>query len=98
MSVECSKYESGVVVCNFSARMDTTKCLEAEKDVMKAIEGVEKIVFNLEGVEYIASSFLRLCGKASNKVNAGNFSIINVAPSVKKVFKIAGLAERLNLN
>lgn len=98
MAVECSKYESGVVVCTFSNYMDTNKCLEAEKDVIKAIDGAEKIVFNLDGVSYIASSFLRLCRNASLKVNTGNFSIINAAPAVKKVFKIAGLAERLNLN
>jgi len=98
MSVECSKYESGVVVCTFSSRMDTVKCLEAEEYVMKAIDGAEKIIFNLDGIDYIASSFLCLCNKAYDKVKAGNFSMINVTPAVKRVFKIAGLAERLNLN
>lgn len=98
MSVECSKYESGVVVCTFASFMDTAKCLEAEKDIMKAIEGAEKIIFNLNGVDYVASSFLRICTKVSDKVKAGNFSMINVTPTVKRVFKIAGLCERLNLN
>ncbi|MEI6055744.1 MAG: STAS domain-containing protein [Lentisphaerota bacterium] len=98
MSVECSKSTDGKIVCKFIGRMDTTKCTDAEREVMGAIDGAEKIVFDLDGVEYIASSFLRLCGKASHKVSAGKFSIVNVTPSVKKVFKIAGLAERLNLN
>ena len=97
MAVKCIKDQAGAIVCTFSGRMDTTQCLEAERDVMKSIEGAEKIVFNLYGVEYIASSFLRLCGKASHKVNAGNFSIIKTTPDVRKVFKIAGLTERLNL-
>ncbi|MCP4178460.1 MAG: STAS domain-containing protein [bacterium] len=97
MSVECVNEGVGKTICKFDGRMDTTKCMDAERKIMQAIEGANEIVFNLTGVEYIASSFLRLCGKASHKVNSGNFSIINVTPSVKKVFKIAGLAERLNL-
>ncbi|HJO94321.1 MAG TPA: STAS domain-containing protein [Victivallales bacterium] len=97
MSVECVNECAGKTICKFAGRMDTTKCIDAERKIMQAIEGADEIVFNLDGVEYIASSFLRLCGKASHKVHSGNFSIINVAPSVKKVFKIAGLAERLNL-
>lgn len=98
MSVECLKHADGKIVCKFLGKMDTSKCADAEKEVMKTIDGAEKIVFDLDGIEYIASSFLRLCGKASHKVNPGNFSIINVTSSVKKVFKIAGLSERLNLN
>lgn len=98
MSVECTRHGDGKIVCKFLGRMDTTRCIDAEKVVMDSIEGAEKVVFDLDGVEYIASSFLRLCGKASHKVTQGNFSILNVTPSVKKVFKIAGLAERLNLN
>jgi len=97
MSVECSRLNNGKIVCKFLGRMDTTRCVEAEKIVMDSIDAAEVIVFDLDGVEYIASSFLRLCGKASHKVVDGNFSIVNVTPSVKKVFKIAGLAERLNL-
>ena len=98
MSVEYSKYESGVVVFTFSKCMDTSKCLGSEEAVMKAIDDAEKVIFNLDGVDYIASSFLRLCSKASDKVKSENFSMINVTPAIKRVFKIAGLAERLNLN
>ena len=98
MVIGCTNQEGGRTVCTFSERMDTTQCLEAEKELMEIVENAEKLVFDLNGVEYIASSFLRLCGKASHKVNTENFSIINVHPAVKKVFVIAGLAERLNLN
>lgn len=97
MAMKCIKQEDGKIVCTFSGPMDTTQCLEAEKEVMKIIESAKEIIFNLDGVDYVASSFLRLCGIASHKVSAGNFSIINATPTVKKVFKIAGLAERLNL-
>lgn len=98
MPVECIKKQEGKVVCKFSGYMDTKTCLEVERDVMNSVESARSIVFDLDGVEYIDSTFLRLCGKAYYKVNAGDFSIINVTPAVKKIFKIAGLAERLNLN
>ena len=98
MSVECIKHQDGEVVCKFSDRIDINECQEVEKDVMSSIECARNIIFDLDGVEYIDSSFLRLCGKAYYKANAGNFSIINVTPDVKKIFKIAGLAEKLNLN
>ena len=97
MSVECTRHNNGKVMCKFLGRIDTTKCIDAEQVVMESIEGAEVIVFDLDGVEYVASSFLRLCGKASHKVDNNNFSIVNVAPSVKKVFKIAGLSEKLNV-
>ena len=85
------------VTFTFQNRMDTVKCMESEKEVIENIKDSDTVVFNMEGVEYIASSFLRLCGRAANIVDAGNFSIINVVPSVKKVFKIAGLVDRLNI-
>jgi len=85
------------LVFTFEGRMDTIKCMTAEKEVIENIDESDLVVFDLKGVDYIASSFLRLCGRASNTVNAGNFSIINVTPPVKKVFKIAGLADRLNI-
>ncbi|HBM16209.1 MAG TPA: hypothetical protein DD381_07720 [Lentisphaeria bacterium] len=97
MSVECTRHHNGKVVCKFLGRIDTTKCIDAEKVVMESIEGAEVIVFDLDGVEYVASSFLRLCGKASHKVDTNNFSIVNVVPSVKKVFKVSGLSEKLNV-
>jgi anti-anti-sigma factor len=97
MAVECVNESSGKTVYKFDMRMNTTKCFEAEKKIICNIEVGNEIVFDLIGVEYISSSFLRLCGKAMYKVNTENFSIINVTPSVKKVFKIVGLDQKLNL-
>lgn len=97
MTVEYTKQQNGKVVCKFSGRIDTKECLEVERYVITSIECAKYIVFDLNSVKYIDSSFLRLCGRAYYKVNAGNFSIINVSPAVKRIFKIAGLAEKLNL-
>ena len=91
--------ENGKLIYRFTGRMDTINCNEAEKGVL---DGVEKhqgqVIFDLREVDYIASSFLRLCGKVVNQVKVGNFAIVNVAPPVKKVFKIVGLADRLNIS
>jgi anti-anti-sigma factor len=89
--------KDGKIYFLFEGRMDTIKCMNAEKIVLSKLEESDVSVFDLKNVDYIASSFLRLCGRASNTVSAGDFSIINVTPPVKKVFKIAGLADRLNL-
>ena len=90
--------KSKEVVCTFKKRMDTIECNKIEADILNGLRNTESIIFDLEGVEYVASSFLKICGKAANKVEAGNFSIINASPSVTKVFKIAGLADLLNIS
>ena len=97
MPVEITRQGDGKLVCKFLGRMDTAHCMETEKKVIESIESASKVIYDLEGVDYIASAFLRLCIKTSQTVNQGNFSIINVTPVIKKVFKIAGLAEELNL-
>ena len=96
MSVSFERNDEKLVFV-FDGRMDTIKCMDAEKKVIDNINESLVVVFDLKNVDYIASSFLRLCGRASNVVKPGNFSIINVTPPVKKVFKIAGLADRLNI-
>ena len=97
MPVECTRHSDGRAVFKFFGRMDTVHCMEVEKKVVDSIDSAGKVVFDLDGVDYIASAFLRLCVNAVHHVNQDNFSVVNLTPSVKKVFKIAGLAEILNL-
>jgi anti-anti-sigma factor len=86
------------VVCTFSKKMDTTECLKTETEILKKISDTEKIIFDMNGVEYIASSFLRICRKAAGKVEDGNFTIINTASQISKIFRIAGLSDILNVS
>jgi anti-anti-sigma factor len=97
MSIEHIAEGINLSIYKFDQIMNTTKCIEAEKKIMNSIKTGNEIIFDLIGVEYISSSFLRLCGKASYRVNSENFFIINTTPSVKKVFKIAGLDKRFNI-
>ena len=90
------------VICCFEGKMDTLSCKELEKDFDQILSECKSdnmpLVFDLAGVDYIASSFLRLCGKAAQQIGVEKVSIANVTPQVKKVFKIAGLADVLTVS
>ena len=77
--------------CLFLQRMDTLNTAKLDKAVLAklASPGVKKIVFDLAKVDYIDSSFLRLCVRVS-KAGPGEFAIVNVTPTVRKVLTIAG--------
>jgi anti-anti-sigma factor len=82
----------------FSGRLDTSECLEADARLEAAVGAAGgSVEFDLGGVDYVASLFLRICVRTARQVGPGRFSIVNVGPSVKKVFKIAGLDEYLRV-
>jgi len=87
------------LTCQFSSRMDTTACMEIENEINENIDNFQgQIVFELKDVTYIASSFLRFCGRTVKAVGCDNFTLVNAAPEIKKVFRIAGLVEHLNIS
>lgn len=86
------------LICAFTERLDTASCLEIEEElVSKVRESKAPVVFNLQDVDYVASAFLRMCLKIAKEVGTGNFSVINVHPNVKKVFKIAGFDKQMSI-
>lgn len=93
--------EKDKVICVFEEKMDTIACMKLEDELAQALNdckaGNFPVVFDLAGVDYIASSFLRFCGKASHQLGVKNVTIVNVTPQVKKVFKIAGFADYLSI-
>lgn len=98
--IECALDEdTGTMTCRFPVKkMDTAASIEADKIFQKFfLEAAAKnpaslhIIFDLDGVSYVASSFLRLCVSAANKVEKDDFMVINTDPQIMKVFKIAGL-------
>jgi anti-anti-sigma factor len=94
--------ENDKMVCKFNGKMDTLTCKELEAEFAAVLDDCEKnnisLTMDLAEVDYIASSFLRFCGKAAQHLEEDNISIVNVTPQVKKVFKIAGLADRLSIS
>ena len=84
---------------SFSERVDTANCLTFEKELMNKVrESKIPVIFDLEKVDYIASIFLGLCVRVAKEVGFQNFTIINSAPDVRKVFKIAGLDKRISIS
>jgi anti-anti-sigma factor len=88
--------KDSTLCCVFLAEnMSTDKSMAAEKPVMEKLEGLKggKVMFDMTKITYISSSFLRICARANSKAGKGNFCVVNLTPPVKKVFKIAGMAE-----
>jgi anti-anti-sigma factor len=80
------------LVLEFQGNLDTEKCDAIEMEVCYFSEDSDRPVeFNLSRVEFISSAFLRLCIHAGQKAGAGRFQIVGANPSIKRVFKIAGL-------
>lgn len=79
------------LTCTFLGKLDTGSIPQIEKDLAQKTGGAPGVVvFDLKGVDYVSSSFLRICLKMAKERGEGGFSIVNVSPTVQKVFKIAG--------
>ncbi len=93
--------EKSRMIIVFEQTLDTRACNELEEELIRAMDDCESnglpVVFDLTEVDFIASSFLRLCMKASRQLGSENVSIVNVAPPIKKVFKIAGFTDYLSI-
>ena len=86
------------LTCSFSERQDTEKCMEYGESIYEKVqESKIPVIFDLKKVQYISSMFLSICLRIFREVGAQNFSIINVQPNVKKVFKIAGLDKMMTI-
>ena len=91
--------EENKLICNFSGTLNTANCTKWEEEIYNKIDSADGvIVFDLNGVEYIASAFLRICVRVGKKVGADNFSIINVSPMIKKVFKMSGFDKFIKID
>jgi anti-anti-sigma factor len=80
------------LVIRFKGRLDSAKCAEIETEVRRTLAMASKaLAFDLEEVDFVSSAFLRLCICGQQQAGSLGFRVINVAPYVKRVFKIAGL-------
>jgi len=90
--------QSDRLTCTFPERMDTLACEKYQAQITAQVSQTGlPVTFDLAGVGYVASSFIRICLRAAQAVGRDHFDMINVAPEVKKVFKIAGLDHQLNI-
>ncbi|NQT89965.1 MAG: STAS domain-containing protein [Candidatus Omnitrophica bacterium] len=91
------RVEGEKLTCRFLKRMDTEVCEECESELFEKIGQVKSATFDLKDVDYISSMFLSICLRASKALGAGNLSIINLHPNVKKVLKIADLDKQVTI-
>ncbi len=86
------KLEGSKLTCSFEGKIGSPECEELEIKLNKSLAAKpENIVFNLGEVTFISSAFLRMVLTTAKSVEKGNFSIANVKPDIKKIFKISGL-------
>ncbi|MDD5630138.1 MAG: STAS domain-containing protein [Elusimicrobia bacterium] len=82
----------GRLVVTFPERMDTLACEQHAHRIDEEVsQAQEPVTFDLAGVIYVSSSFLRICLRTAQAAGQDRFAMANVAPEVRKVFKIAGL-------
>ncbi len=80
----------GKLICLFTGEVDTVATSEVNKELMEKIRSAQApVVFDFANVTYIASAFLRVNLMIAKELK-DDFSIVNVSPPIKKVFKIAG--------
>ncbi len=92
------KKNNNLLNCVLTGRIDTLNSSAFEKEIDENIkEDITSVVFDLQEVDYISSAFLRIVIKTVKAIGKDNFSIINVQPSVMKVFKIANLSEIIDV-
>lgn len=96
------KKTENLLKCTFEGRLGADNAQELTKQIQDKIQEIGadglKVNFDLKDVDYIASSFIRICVITAKQLAAGGFSISKTNPMIKKVFKIAGLDEILNVS
>ncbi|MCP4550844.1 MAG: STAS domain-containing protein [Bacteroidetes bacterium] len=88
--------------CIFKGHFSANNTEMVEKQIQEKVDELKNdqliVNFNLLDVDYIASSFIRICITTAKQLTDGNFRISNTNPMIKKVFKISGLDEILNIS
>ena len=86
------------LICSFTERLDTENCLKLEDELFGKVSGAKMpVVFDLGRIDYVSSMFLRICIRAFKECGGENFSLINMHPNIKKVFKISGLDKQITI-
>lgn len=87
-----TELNDGKLTFCFEGRMDTATCSSVEAEVGGQVDKADgAVAFDLKAVDFVSSAFLRICISAAKKKGAGKFQVVNAAPQIKKVFKIAGM-------
>jgi anti-anti-sigma factor len=90
---------NGVLECRFTGKLDTLSSQTIDAELKGKLNAeVKEVIFNLLQVDYLSSSFLRICLSTLHHIGKENLHVINVSPTVLKVFQIANLTEILQIS
>ena len=91
LDVTVKEKEKGVFIISPIGSLDSDTCLILEKKADPVLNLKAKvIILNMQGVDYISSAGLGVIFKIKKalKQNHGKLYIVNLTPTVKKVFDI----------
>lgn len=88
----------GSLICTLNGQIDTLESQKLEAMLKEHITTHQSVAFDLQNVTYICSAFLRVCLHVAKSVGAANFSLIELTPPIKRVFKMAGMCEIFNID
>jgi anti-anti-sigma factor len=84
------------LVFQFPVHIDTAACMPIEVEIEKMMQEVDlPVVFDMAAVNYISSMFIRICIRVAKQKGSENFTLKNVTPEIKRLFKMTGLDEQL---
>jgi anti-anti-sigma factor len=84
----------GINVVRLSGRLDATTCEAAQPVIVEALEkGPAGMILNMESLDFISSAGLRIMLIIWKKAAADGkqIAMVDVQPSIYKIFKIASL-------
>jgi len=98
---------ANVLTFVFSGHLDSAASMPLAPEIEKktaehageasALKKPLQVVFDLKAVDFISSAFIRICILVAAKVKAGNLTLQNASPLIKKTIKISGLENQLKV-
>ena len=89
----------GKLLCSFVGQLDTAACEEFRNQLWEKVQELKlPVIFDMQKVDYVSSEFLRICIQVFKEVGDEKFVLVDVHPSVKKVFKISGLDKLMKVD
>ena len=92
--------EGGKTIIKTGSRIDTLNAGEFENDIQQVLqEAGINLVMDCADLTYMASSGLRVLQKTMRAVmkEKGQFKIVNVNPSIYKVFQMTGFTKFMTI-
>ena len=81
------------LVCTLDGHFDTVESQKLEALLKARLTAPQPVVFDMKDVTYVCSAFLRICIFVARTAGPGNFTILDLTPPIKRVFKMAGLTD-----